>query len=70
MFPIRKRGRHIIFDVCSNEGKYERRIVAKSHGVEAGYKELKNLLWGDLWRFGKRIPNKYRKEGHRQARLW
>jgi hypothetical protein len=33
--------------------------VAKSHGEE--YTEGRKLGWGDLWRFGKRIPNKFRK---------
>ncbi len=49
-------------------GTFERRISSKSHGPE--YKEVKKLRWGDYWRFGKRIPNKYRKERKTGLRLW
>lgn len=40
-------------DLCTNEGEFERRTVAKSHEEygKNGYKELKRLKWGDLWRF-------------------
>lgn len=61
-------------DLCSNEslktGELERRIIAKSHGIEGGYRMSKKLKWGDLWYFQKRIPNKFRKEGRFGKRLW
>jgi ribosomal protein RSM22 (predicted rRNA methylase) len=57
-------------DLCTVEGKIERRIIAKSHGDEGGYKKAKKLNWGDLWHFEKRIPNKFRKEGRFGKRLW
>jgi len=56
------RNKHKVIDVCSIDGKLERIINAKSHGDEFGYKETKRLKIGDLWRFGRRIPNKFRKE--------
>ncbi len=37
---------------------------------EVGYKDLKKLTWGDFWKYDRRIPNKYRKEGPRSKRLW
>lgn len=65
-----KKSKHKIIDVCNKEGELERIIVAKSHEGNT-YKESKNLRWGDLWRFPKRIPNKYRREGDRfSKRLW
>ncbi|KRX06714.1 hypothetical protein PPERSA_09116 [Pseudocohnilembus persalinus] len=72
LFPSIKKGGHIILNLCSNEGEYERRIITKSHKEfgPKGYKELKKLNWGDFWRFEKRIPNKFRKEGLRGKRLW
>jgi ribosomal protein RSM22 (predicted rRNA methylase) len=63
-----KRGRHIVVDLCTKLGTFERRVAAKCHGPE--YKEIKKLRWGDYWRFGKRIPNKYRKERKTGKRLW
>ena len=51
-------------------GKLERLIVARSHGIESGYKESRKLKNGDMWWFGRRIPNKYRKEYKKGKRLW
>jgi len=65
-----KRERHRIVDICSIDGRLERIINAKSHGKEDGYKESKKLKIGDLWRFGRRIPNKFRKESKKGLRLW
>jgi len=48
----------------------ERRIIAKSHGLEGGYRMAKKLKWGDLWYFPDRVPNKFRKEGRFGKRLW
>jgi ribosomal protein RSM22 (predicted rRNA methylase) len=59
IFPIIRRGKHTLFNLCTKSGTFERRVTSKSHGIE--YSEGKKLRWGDYWRFGKRIPNKYRK---------
>lgn len=67
--PIIKKSKHRIVDICNKEGELERCIVAKSHEGEA-YKEAKKLRWGNMWRFEKRIPNRYRKETGRGKRLW
>ena len=68
--PIIPKTKHHIMDICTTEGKIERRIIAKSHGKLGGFKEIKKLKWGDLWRFSKRIPHKYRKETNKGIRLW
>jgi ribosomal protein RSM22 (predicted rRNA methylase) len=67
---VMKRERHRIIDVCNVDGELERIINAKSHGDENGYKESKRLKIGDLWRFNRRVPNKYRKESKKGKRLW
>jgi ribosomal protein RSM22 (predicted rRNA methylase) len=68
--PVIKKHRHSIIDLCNSKGKIERRIIARSHGLEAGYRKVKKMAWGDLWYFESRIPNKFRKEGRYGKRLW
>lgn len=68
--PAYKRQRHTIIDLCTAKAKIERRIIARSHGLEGGYRKVKKLKWGDLWYFEERIPNKFRKESRRGKRLW
>lgn len=72
--PIMKKHKHTIIDLCSIEsgknGLLDRRIIAKSHGLEGGYRLAKKMKWGDLWYFTNRIPNKFRKEGKYGKRLW
>jgi ribosomal protein RSM22 (predicted rRNA methylase) len=68
--PTLKKQRHSIIDLCTPEGEIERRIVAKSHGVEEGYRKVKRMNWGDLWYFQRRVPNKFRKESRFGKRLW
>lgn len=74
MRPVIRKHKHMIMDLCSREsgrrGLLERRIIAKSHGLEGGYRMAKKLKWGDLWYFPRRIPNKFRKEGRFGKRLW
>jgi ribosomal protein RSM22 (predicted rRNA methylase) len=70
ILPVIKKDGHSILDLCNNEGELERRIIAKSHGMEGGYRKVKKVKWGDLWYFEKRIPHKFRKEGKFGKRLW
>lgn len=69
LFPIMRKTGHVVYDTCTHEGEFERRITAKSHGG-GEYKTIKKLEWGDLWPYLKRIPNKFRKEGPKGPRLW
>ena len=72
--PVIRKHKHSILDLCSQEsgetGHLERRIIAKSHGLEGGYRLAKKMKWGDLWYFQKRVPHKFRKEGKYGKRLW
>jgi ribosomal protein RSM22 (predicted rRNA methylase) len=68
--PIIKKHRHSIIDMCTTLGKFERRIISKSHGTLGGYKTSKKINWGDLWYVPYWIPNKFRKDRLRGKRLW
>ncbi len=68
--PVIRKHKHSILDMCTTQGKFERRIVSKSHGTLGGYKTSKKLNWGDLWYIPYWIPNKFRKEKARGKRLW
>jgi ribosomal protein RSM22 (predicted rRNA methylase) len=68
--PIIRKHKHSIVDLCTSAAKIERRIIAKSHGMEGGYQKIKKMGWGDLWYFERRVPHKFRKEGRYGKRLW
>jgi ribosomal protein RSM22 (predicted rRNA methylase) len=68
--PVIKKHKHSIMDLCNADGEIERRIIAKSHGMEGGARKVKKARWGDLWYFERRIPNKFRKESKYGKRLW
>ncbi|SBT71815.1 mitochondrial ribosomal protein S22 precursor, putative [Plasmodium malariae] len=68
VMPTIKAGKHVLIDVCSYPYNFERLVVTKSspsitnmktqNGTILkgyGYKNARKLLWGDLWRFTKRI---------------
>lgn len=72
--PAIGKHKHVILDLCTKDsgkaGQLQRRVIAKSHGLEGGYRMAKKAKWGDLWYFKHRVPNKYRKEGRFGKRLW
>mmetsp|Transcript_32134 Transcript_32134/g.49143 ORF Transcript_32134/g.49143 Transcript_32134/m.49143 type:complete len:95 (+) Transcript_32134:1497-1781(+) len=72
--PVIRKHKHTIMDLCSvmsgKTGVLERRIIAKSHGIQGGYRLAKKMKWGDLWYMPLRVPNKFRKEGKFGRRLW
>lgn len=68
--PIISKHKHRIVDLCTKRGKFERRIISKSHGGAGGYKSIKKFNWGDLWYVPLWLPNKFRKERLRGKRLW
>ncbi|SOV22995.1 mitochondrial ribosomal protein S22 precursor, putative [Plasmodium sp. DRC-Itaito] len=68
VMPTIKAGKHVLIDVCSYPHNFERLVVTKSsplitnlktkngHILKGyGYKNARKLLWGDLWRFTKRV---------------
>ncbi|SBS81557.1 mitochondrial ribosomal protein S22 precursor, putative [Plasmodium ovale curtisi] len=68
VMPTIKAGKHVLIDVCSYPYNFERLVVTKSSSLLSnirtksgsilkgyGYKKARKILWGDLWRFTKRI---------------
>lgn len=55
VIPPYKRGEHVLLDVCSAPHNFERLSVAKSSPKHHGYRFARKAMWGDLWRFPKRI---------------
>lgn len=68
VMPTIKAGKHVLVDVCSYPYNFERLVVTKSaplinnlktkHGSIIkgfGYKSARKLMWGDLFRFTKRV---------------
>ncbi|KAK0733744.1 Rsm22-domain-containing protein [Lasiosphaeria miniovina] len=61
MFPPLKRRGHVLLDMCTPAGTYERWIVARSLSKQA-YHDARKARWGDLWALGAktRIPRNVR----------
>ncbi|CAJ1388237.1 unnamed protein product [Effrenium voratum] len=55
MFPVIKAGGHTMIDVCSAPQNFERLSVSRSRPHSFGYRWSRQAMWGDLWRFPKRI---------------
>eukprot|EP00931_Biecheleriopsis_adriatica_P049982 TRINITY_DN28923_c0_g1_i1.p1 TRINITY_DN28923_c0_g1~~TRINITY_DN28923_c0_g1_i1.p1 ORF type:complete len:574 (+),score=99.47 TRINITY_DN28923_c0_g1_i1:27-1724(+) len=55
MFPVIKAGGHTLVDVCSAPQNFERLTVSKSKAHSFGYRWSRQAMWGDLWRFPKRV---------------
>lgn len=46
--PLR-RGKHVVLDACTSEGKLERRVSSKKNGPEGMYAIARKVRWGDVW---------------------
>jgi len=55
LFPVIKAGQHTLIDVCSAPQNFERLSVSKSKPHAFGYRYSRKAMWGDLWRFPKRV---------------
>ena len=57
LLPPLKRQGHVILDLCTPAGKFERWIVARSSSKQA-YRDARKSRWGDLWALGAktRVP--------------
>jgi ribosomal protein RSM22 (predicted rRNA methylase) len=54
LHPMKRTG-HTLIDVCAAPNNFERLIVNKNKMHAFGYRQSRKLMWGDLWRFPKRI---------------
>ena len=48
--PLKRKG-HIILDLCTPSGTFERWTVPRSHGKQA-FRDARKSNWGDLWALG------------------
>jgi len=55
LFPVIKAGQHTLIDVCSAPQNFERLSVSRSKAHTFGYRYSRKAMWGDLWRFPKRV---------------
>ncbi|KAJ8101372.1 hypothetical protein POJ06DRAFT_251324 [Lipomyces tetrasporus] len=51
-----KRDRHVILDLCTNNGYIERWVVSKSAGKQE-YHDARKAHWGDLWALSAKSQN-------------
>ena len=54
MAPIKAAG-HTLIDVCSRPNNFERLVVSRGKSHACGYRPSRKLIWGDLWRYPKRL---------------
>jgi len=55
LYPVIKAAQHTLIDVCSAPQNFERLSVSKSKAHSFGYRFSRKAMWGDLWRFPKRV---------------
>lgn len=55
IFPVIKAQQHTLVDVCSAPQNFERLTVSKSKPHSFGYRFSRRAMWGDLYRFPKRL---------------
>ena len=56
VLPVIRGGGHSLIDVCSAPGNFERISTSKSKSHSLGHNfARRDAMWGDLWRFPKRI---------------
>jgi len=55
LFPPIKAGKHVLMDVCSAPQNFERISTSRSKPHSFGYKWSRKAMWGDLWRYPKRV---------------
>jgi ribosomal protein RSM22 (predicted rRNA methylase) len=48
--PVKRKG-HVLVDVCTPAGSYERWMVKRKCGTQA-YRDARKARWGDLWALG------------------
>jgi ribosomal protein RSM22 (predicted rRNA methylase) len=64
VMPAIKAGGHTLLDVCSTPNNFERLVVSKSKPHAFGYRFSRKIMWGDLWRYPKRLARKEARESY------
>jgi len=55
VMPAIKSGGHTLVDVCARPNNFERLVVSRSKPHASGYRFSRKVMWGDLWRYPKKI---------------
>lgn len=55
LFPAIKAGKHTLLDVCSAPQNFERISTTKAKTHSFGYRYSRKAMWGDLFRYPKRV---------------
>ena len=58
VMPAIKAGGHTLVDVCARPNNFERLVVSKSKPHASGYRFSRKVMWGDLWRYPKKLVRK------------
>ena len=64
VMPAIKAGGHTLMDVCSPSGRFERLMVSKSKPHQFGFRFSRKIMWGDLWRYPRRLARKEARESY------
>ena len=64
VMPAIKAGGHTLLDVCSRPNNFERLAVSKSKPHAFGYRFSRKVMWGDLWRYPKRLSRLEARESY------
>ena len=64
VMPAIKAGGHTLMDVCSAPGSFERLVVSKAKPHAFGYRFSRKIMWGDLWRYPKRLARPEARESY------
>ena len=62
--PAIKAGGHTLIDVCARPSNFERLTVSKAKPHGFGYRFSRKLMWGDLWRYPKRLARREARESY------
>ena len=64
VMPAIKAGGHTLIDVCARPSNFERLTVSKSKPHAFGYRFSRKIMWGDLWRYPKRLARRDARESY------
>jgi ribosomal protein RSM22 (predicted rRNA methylase) len=64
VMPAIKSGGHTLLDVCSPPNNFERLVVSKSKPHAFGYRFSRKVMWGDLWRYPRRLARREARESY------
>ena len=64
VMPAIKAGGHTLIDVCARPNNFERLVVSKAKPHGFGYRFSRKIMWGDLWRYPKRLARREARDSY------